>query len=217
MLIVYCLHGDEIVSETIAKKINKEFNIEILLGNPRAREKNVRFIETDLNRSFNKKESYEATRAQELKELLSKENLDLIVDLHTTTSIMPPTAIITDLKQLKMAARLGFQNIIFMNKQFSNGGSLIENVDNAISVEISTNVESIDFVEKSLIKGLSPELKTREFNIYEVVDIIKKEDNIYGDVKNLKQLPDGYYPAFYGEKSYKDIAYLKTKRYILTI
>jgi len=212
MIIIYCLHGDENTTEPIVKDFCNKNNITCILGNPRARELNVRYIESDLNRSFNKEGTYEAERAKELKNELKDFNDDLVIDIHTTTAVTKPMGIITDLSKLRLASRLGIENLVLMKKEFSSGGSLIENVDNSISIEISTDQESLSFLYETLIKGLDDRSKINKFNLFEVVEIIKKADNKYKDIKNLEKLPDGFYPAFYGEKSYEDIAYLKTVR-----
>lgn len=216
MTIIYCLHGDEIVTEEIAKQLNKDYGIKIILGNPKARKKEVRFIESDLNRSFGKTGTYEAERALALSEELKQINDDLTIDLHTTTANMPPIGIITSEEQLSLAGRLGIENLVLMNKKFSTGGSLIENVDNSISIEIHADSASVETAKKIILAGLNKEQKINSFNIYEVIDIINKE-YVQKPVTNLVALEDGTYPIFYGEKSYKDIAYLKTRKKAITI
>lgn len=72
------------------------FELNFLLANPKAYEKNVRFIDVDLNRSFFSKDlsnyllgHYEANRAKVIHQLLGpKETTDLIIDVHTTTANM---------------------------------------------------------------------------------------------------------------------------------
>jgi len=219
MTLVYCLHGDELITENIAKKFKKEhpFELEILLGNPKARASQVRYLESDLNRSFNHVGTYEAQRAQKLKKLFLNKNDDLVLDLHTTTTEMPPLGIITNLNQLPLAARLGIKDLVLMSKKFSTGGSLIENVAKSISIEIFPNKESIKFAQVLLVNALDPKKKRKTFNVYEVTDIVKKVDNKNNNIKNFSALPDGSYPIFYGEKAYKDIAYLKTTRTVKTL
>ena len=57
LALVYCLHGNEKKTEEIAKhfegykRAGKE--VKVFFGNPKAYEKNVRFTESDMNRSFN--------------------------------------------------------------------------------------------------------------------------------------------------------------------
>ncbi|MCK4729794.1 MAG: succinylglutamate desuccinylase/aspartoacylase family protein [Candidatus Aenigmarchaeota archaeon] len=216
MLLIYCLHGDEIITEKIAKQLNKKYGINILLGNPEARNKQIRFSESDLNRSFNKRGTQESQRAKELKQILSKRNEDIIIDLHTTTAKMPPIGIITNLKQLKLASRLGVENLILMNDRFSTGGSLIENIPNSISLEIYPDKKSIKDAKRMILNSRNPEMKLKSFNIYEIISSVKIE-SVEKDITNLQELNDGHYPVFYGEKAYKDIAYLKARKKVITL
>ncbi len=213
--LIYCLHGDEIITEEIAKDLECENNISVLLGNPLARKRKVRYIDTDLNRSFQKELGYEASRAIEIKKFFQNKEYDLIIDLHSTKARMPPVAIITNSVQLEYVGKLGLKKAVFMNKDFSSGGSLIENVDRAISLEV--NFENLD---KQAIKRListydNDKIKVRQLEVYEVVEIVKEDKE--KEVKNFKKLSDGSFPVFYGEPAYKDVKYLRTVRKIINL
>lgn len=210
MTLIYCLHGDEIATEQVAKQLNKELGVEIILGNPKAREKQIRFIESDLNRSFGKTGTYESNRANELMELLNSKNEGLIIDLHTTNSGMPPVAIITNLKQLKLVARTGIQKIIYMNEEFSAGGSLIENVPNSFSIEFSPDTKSAENVKAFIRSAFEGKIKVDKVEVYEVIEIARGEHD--PKIQNFIKLPDGTYPVFSGEKAYKGISFLRTKK-----
>ncbi len=210
MILIYCLHGDEIVTEQVAKQLNKELAVEIILGNPKAREKQIRFTESDLNRSFGKTGTYESNRAKELAALLGEKKNELVIDLHTTYSGMPPVAIITNLDQLKLVAKTGLRKVIYMNKEFSTGGSLIENVSNAFSIEFSPDKESIGTVKQLIKNALEEKAVVNKIEVYEFIEIVKGEYN--PQIKNFKRLSDGTYPVFSGEKSYKGISFLRTKK-----
>lgn len=211
MLLIYCLHGDELITEQVAKKFNKEYGIEIYLGNPTARAKKVRFVESDLNRSFGKTGTLEADRAQEIINEIGQLDEDLILDLHTTKAKMLPIAIITDLDQLKLVARTGLSKVIYMNKEFSTGGSLIENIPNSVSIEVHEDEEGKKVLEDAILNAMTNEVQIKEFEVYEVIEIVKGEKDL--NLKNLEKLPDGTYPVFAGETSYKNVKYLKTKKY----
>lgn len=208
MTLIYCLHGDETVTEQIAKQLNKELEIEIILGNPKAREKEVRFIESDLNRSFNKIETYESDRARELQTILK--NKDFIIDLHTTSAVMDPVAIITNDEQLQLVAKTGMKKVVFMNKDFSIGGSLIENIPNSFSIEFHPDEGSCNKVKDYIRSAFNGKQISNEFEIYEVIEIVKGEYD--PKIRNLEILPDGTYPIFSGERSYKGISFLRTRK-----
>jgi aspartoacylase len=99
-------HGNEYTGVYLLKrmKINKihekweKLNIELILGNPKAYEKCVRFIDYDLNRSFLIKDlnnfdlsGYEADRAKVINHKLGPKEAsetDFIIDIHSTTANM---------------------------------------------------------------------------------------------------------------------------------
>ena len=116
-------HGNELTGIKLIQKWrdNREVvarhNLEVRLeyGNPPAINKKVRFVDEDLNRAFHiddlkgsPRTSWESHRAHELNELLGPKfdhpNIDVIIDLHTTTSNMGNTIIIyNNLYNLKLA------------------------------------------------------------------------------------------------------------------
>lgn len=99
-------HGNELTGVYLAKKFTNNqdlitrpsFSSQVLFGNPKAINECRRYIDKDLNRCFSRADlqnanlsSYEDTRAKEIQEiLLSRQGkpCDVIIDLHTTTSNM---------------------------------------------------------------------------------------------------------------------------------
>ncbi|MGB0452620.1 MAG: aspartoacylase [Bacteriovoracaceae bacterium] len=103
-------HGNEYTGVYLVKhlekhpeKLNKfSYEIQTYIGNPEAYKANKRFLEEDLNRSFVDKnlkdqpESLEGKRAREMQEILrDKEAVDFLIDLHTTTSNMGKTVVLS--------------------------------------------------------------------------------------------------------------------------
>jgi len=108
-------HGNEVTGVELIKKWKsnppKKWDLELFFefGNPDAIKKGTRYIDQDLNRSFlklSKKEvlNLEEKRAQELRERLK--GMDFIIDLHTTTSNMGPTIILTHDEDQSLKAAL---------------------------------------------------------------------------------------------------------------
>jgi len=113
LAIVGGTHGNEFTGIYLLKKwqANPEliqrnsFVTETLFGNPQAHQENKRYVDNDLNRRFNRDElaqpgltSVEEVRAKEINELLGPKGdarVDFIIDLHTTTSNMGPTLLLT--------------------------------------------------------------------------------------------------------------------------
>lgn len=106
-------HGNEFTGIYLLKKWQQQpalikrasFETEMLFANPVAHKENKRYIEHDLNRCFELQQldddsltSIEQLRAKEINQLLgpkSNPRVDFIIDLHTTTSNMGPTLLIT--------------------------------------------------------------------------------------------------------------------------
>ena len=98
--IVSGTHGNELTGVYLVKKFERypqllyrHFECVTLLANPQAVVANRRYIDRDLNRSFDNAElanatsiGYEAQRAQEIARELA--NIDLIIDLHSSTAQM---------------------------------------------------------------------------------------------------------------------------------
>lgn len=99
-------HGNEWTGVSLVKNyaegLKAEFqnlDITFILANPVAYELNQRFKDEDLNRAFqflneSRINSYEHNRAREIKALIEKEQC-FVIDLHTTTSNMGKTVIIS--------------------------------------------------------------------------------------------------------------------------
>ncbi|MBW4599425.1 MAG: aspartoacylase [Calothrix sp. FI2-JRJ7] len=99
-------HGNELTGVYLAKKFNNNpdlvtrpsFSSQVVFGNPKAIEECRRYIDKDLNRCFSRPDlqnailsSYEDTRAKEIQKILLPPQglpVDVIIDLHTTTSNM---------------------------------------------------------------------------------------------------------------------------------
>ena len=106
ILIVSGTHGNEINPVWAVKQFNREENslkygieYEYIIGNPVAYEKGCRYIDADLNRSFNesknyhqhKKSIYEINRANFLVDqfgINGSQPCQIAIDLHTTTANM---------------------------------------------------------------------------------------------------------------------------------
>ncbi len=97
------MHGDEPAGAQVVRHVREtmdpsEFPWEVRLavGNPRALEQNIRFMDSDLNRSFVGGESngYERERSLELMEAFGSPRL--LIDIHQTHCPTPPLAVVAD-------------------------------------------------------------------------------------------------------------------------
>jgi succinylglutamate desuccinylase len=108
---VWCIKAMEQQKSVIAESF-PSLDVSTLLGNPKAHIENKRFIHSDLNREFREesliqqvnRESVESMRARELDASLGPKlkpdqharRVDLIIDLHSTTTNMGLTVIIPE-------------------------------------------------------------------------------------------------------------------------
>lgn len=113
VVIVGGTHGNEWTGIQVVKHyqddLQKKFpslKLEFILANPLAHDRNCRFTEEDLNRAFefvsHEKNTYENKRAKELKKIIDSESC-LILDLHTTTSNMGSTVIVSHYNSLNLS------------------------------------------------------------------------------------------------------------------
>ena len=88
VLVIGGMHGNETLGIRLVELLNarKIKNVDAIIANKPALEKNARFINSDLNRSFpgcvNSTSSHEERRAGELREMAKK--YDVVLDFHNT-------------------------------------------------------------------------------------------------------------------------------------
>jgi succinylglutamate desuccinylase len=113
VIIVGGTHGNEFTGVQIVKHYQEyltqkfpELKLEFILANPEAHKLNTRFKDEDLNRAFQylneDRTSYEHKRAHEIKNIIQKEKC-LVLDLHTTTSNMGSTVIVSHYNTLNLS------------------------------------------------------------------------------------------------------------------
>lgn len=92
-------------AESLKKKFPK-LDLHFILANPEAHKANRRFVNEDLNRAFQflheeRTNSYEHKRAHEIKQMICDEPC-YVIDLHTTTSSMGSTVILSEMNSLNL-------------------------------------------------------------------------------------------------------------------
>lgn len=183
----------------------ESLGIDFVLGNPRAREAGKRFIDQDLNASYGPtSNSYEAKRAQEILEEISKN--EVVIDFHTTSAKGPPFTILMNRTMLPLAERTGLSVVVLMTHNIKKGHALL-NARDGIAVEISgyDTQESFDTTLDVLRNLESGELFPS--TLFEVYGIITEP----GDYENFVEHKDGFFPILVGEESY-DFIGLKARK-----
>lgn len=109
--IVGATHGNEFTGLEVCKVLDKNqkkylHEYQTFIGNPEAVKLKKRYVDSDLNRSYGKHgiaTGYEAQRSKEMTEAIHGK-FDFLVDIHTTTSNMGMTLILTDVNEYSLNA-----------------------------------------------------------------------------------------------------------------
>lgn len=231
-LVITALHGDEGFSVEVLKKLEKElppkkFMYDWIIGNPKAYDKNVRFIEADLNRvapGNSKSKVYEERRAAELISLSSK--YSFVIDVHGTVSDSGIVTIIPypTVQNLFLASVLNItNNVIWYSKASTNQGPIVQHA-NCPAIEIECGPYNSRGIKNRLSNILREFIKdSNSLSVQQILDKIKNEEfyAVYGKeegehdsfikdfqiVKNDKEI---YYPFLTNQ--YPNITCYKMKK-----
>lgn len=224
ILIIGSQHGNELLGEALYKYIqsyrrNLLPNVTYKVGNPRAKKANVRYIESDLNRSYTtSRTTYEERRADRIQAYIKKHNFDLVIDAHTTTCDQPPCFIVKSLHSDYLGACF-IEKVVIMHPDIVKP-SLIGVCHQAVSIEVNKNAvtdQLLDALCDSLDAYCNGKTPYRNKTVYEIDDYITKSEiseKVAAKLTNFHKTTYGYYPVLVGENSYKkQTNYLGFKAY----
>ena len=197
-LLIGGTHGNEWTGIYLLEYFAKfEDYDECVLANPKAFQQNKRFVDEDLNRCFSQEKIqdpgtiYERTRAADLLEKIKK--VDLLVDLHTTTSNMGPTVIFSqksrEVYQVLAYVQKNYPEVKFLfnpdpNKQYmishAKLGFVIEVGPVANSCLKADVFESSKKIAKLISQAVSSQIslpESLEFYAYEMKIDYKFDEN----------------------------------------
>src|SRR3989344_5308114 len=211
LAIVCCLHGDEefglVVFRYLANK--KIQGVKIILAHEQAIRKDVRYIKSDLNRSFPGRlgGNLESRLAQKI--LNEVKNVPLLIDVHTTTSAIKMTPIITRLNEStqQIVNLCSSREVAYMRGRLGKT-SLINQVNGGVSLEFNERYakrkgalrEFNEIVQ--FISNQSGATK-RDRKIFYFSQTIPKAIRLDKNAKNFRYMPLlGIYPFLLKEKSY---------------
>jgi predicted deacylase len=161
--IVACVHGNEQVGKKIIDDLAKDLepdkgSVRLIEANPEAVAQNVRYVESDLNKSFRKKsaKTLEDRIAENLKRYL--DGCKYVLDFHTNSCCDIPFAIstaprkefITKSTREKASFYLSVENLVHMSDELKSGGSLIDYVDGSEGIGFSIELGKHDSREAFL-------------------------------------------------------------------
>lgn len=131
ILFVAASHGDEPIGLIAVKNLKKrklKQKFDCLIANPKAFKKNIRFIDTDMNRVYpgNSSGNNEERRADAILHTTKKKKYDFVIDLHGTVSKTGVFGIITKLNfdNLKLALMFNLKRIVIWPDSKESNGSL---------------------------------------------------------------------------------------------
>ncbi|MBT7611045.1 MAG: aspartoacylase [Bacteriovoracaceae bacterium] len=192
-------HGNEPVGIKTIEKIlaeNKETlnSYKTFLGNPKAYDLKKRYVDSDLNRAFGPNGSskgYEKKRSSELTDLI-KDKFDFILDLHTTTSNMKFTVILTRIDEFSLKAACFLQKQIpslkiIVSLRAGNDCPYTSSLANsALTVEFGPVINNVE--DDKLIKTMF-ELTTKLLD-YDFGEEFNYEDIECYQVFGIQSYPD---------------------------
>lgn len=192
LTVVGCQHGNERFGKVVIDDVHADTGLSVqvrtILANERAYELNRRWIDTDLNRSFNRSDisGHEADIAPSL--LAECKKSQYILDIHTTKADERFIPIVTNLTKgvRYILSHLEAENVAFI-KAAEAPHSLIGNHPAAVSLEFGEEYSESDkaaHIAMNAIKGvLSGEYGDyRSKRIYEIDSLIPNTS---------ERLPDG--------------------------
>lgn len=234
ILLLGSQHGNELLGERLYRRI-KKYHPQLLdhlvfrIGNPKARRQGVRYIESDMNRSFKKgMNTYESKRAQKLITYIQEQNFDLILDLHTTACIQPPSFIVGSMSHpvRTFIHASSIYRIVHMRHEIVHS-SLIGNITNAVSIEVSNRditVKLLDQLVEDLQRYTTHQTFENEKALYSVNQLLLKTEVSEieaASLENFHPSSSGFIPILVGENSYKKntpyLGFKATQETIITL
>ncbi|MBP7134408.1 succinylglutamate desuccinylase/aspartoacylase family protein [Patescibacteria group bacterium] len=214
--IVCCLHGDEQFGAEVfsffASRQEQYPGVQLILAHEEAMAVNKRFLETDLNRSF------PGSLTGSLEEQLATEILPLVtssryvLDIHTTTSLIEYTPIVTCLSEqtIEILRATSSNEIAFVQMPLGVR-SLIGQIVGGVSLEFNehvagspTSLEEIVRIVDALCSPKSFGVQKKE--VFFIDRVIPKTILIPDDTTNFLYCEEVQgYPFLLHEKSYPTI------------
>lgn len=224
ILLLGSQHGDELLGDKLYSHIQAHYkhllpHITFKIGNPKAHAAGVRFIESDLNRSYTgNSATYEEKRANYLRKYITEGNFDLVLDLHTTVCDQPPCLITHTIRdEIKPFLRAShIERLVLLSDPIIHS-SLDSVSPNIIAIEIAnrdiTN-ELLDALCKDLERFIEGKGGNAIKKVYDVPALLLQsevpEDEI-ASLVNFQPTAQGFIPILVGTSTG---SYAKTTHYL---
>ena len=202
------LLGPNLLAYMLAKRSKLLENMEFIIANPRAYAKNVRYTESDLNRSYGLSlDTYEGRRAKIIEERIRLLKPELVLDFHTTTAEQPDI-LITANKDNEIVQR-------FINSSAVKDVLVVKPLNdittvapNFVAYEVPNSHLNNDLYEQvctDIERHLDGKIVDQKRTFYKMVGKIlpEEEQNIVGLKNFVYNNTLQTIPAFLGEEAYK--------------
>ncbi len=230
ILFIAATHGNETIGVNVLRRIEQEYTKEEygydwIIGNERAYEKNIRFIEADLNRSAPGDITsgvYEVRRAAEI--AVMAKDYDIVIDIHGTSTDCGVVTIIpypTE-ENLDLAESISLErNVVWFSESSTLNGPLAQHVgvpaielecgpknDVGVEVVLEKNLRAV--LENNRTGALPESLQTQAF--YEVYGkLVGGYDPSLADFRQATIEGEVFYPFLSGNE-YASITCYKMKK-----
>jgi len=227
ILLLGSQHGNELLGEhlyayIIAHRPDLLPVITFKKGNLKAYRQKVRYIESDLNRSYTGgHKTYEERRAGMILKYIKAQKFDLVLDLHTTTCDQPPCLIVAGITHGNRCfiRASSTEKIVHMNHKIVET-SLIGVYPKSVSIEVNETQLGPELMEQ-LVGDIDRFVRNISYDkpqtVYEISGLIGKDEITTKQaekLRNFEMSPFGFYPVLVGENSYKKYTqYLGFKAY----
>ncbi|MCL2037975.1 succinylglutamate desuccinylase/aspartoacylase family protein [Candidatus Saccharibacteria bacterium] len=227
ILLIGSHHGHELLGDHLFEYIKEQrpellSNIDFKIANPQAKEQGIRFIESDMNRSYNdNNETFEEQLASDFLNKVRTSNYDFVMDLHTTTVIGEPAIITANLdKAMSFINSSSIKKIVKMPTHIAKV-SFIGRYPNSVSIEVNEddakNPEILNGICDDIDRYLDGKKLEHPREYFEVTEYLRGSEltaDELNKIKNFAEFRGEFYPVLVGEQSYDPEKYLgfKAKR-----
>ncbi len=216
ILLLASQHGNEPLGELLYEHIATHFDdllphIELTIGNPQAKQLGIRYLESDMNRSYDPSLStHESLRAGIIYDQIVSNGYDLVLDLHTTVCVQPPCAIVSRLTDRNRAfLRASVIDRIVTIRHSIVDSSLIGVLPDVVSIEVSNDAITpllLDSLAADMQRYIRNQVAQTTAKQYIVDELLLKSSITEADatkLRNFEMSPQGFIPILVGNNSYK--------------
>lgn len=208
------IHGDEPCGKyAIDKLIKKEHEkpVKYIIANEEALNKKVRYIDSDLNRSFydNKRENHEEKLASKITKEIK--DCDNVLALHSTKSTSTPFGFSPSRNINEVFKYLPIKNIVI--EETKDRHSILSLDDQIIEVECgyqkseeaSKNALNLSKIFLNYYNALTTEFNIvkSKLDLYSMYEKVEKNNNTIFTHQNFKKLKEGEIYAFDNKRVYR--------------